>query len=131
MKIIKWDFMRALLQTVCLAGIVLCGPHARAVPSGPQSQATQINVRGDQTCGNWVTARANRTESYVRVWLTGLFSGVALATGKDFWGTQGVNSLDSETVVVWFDKYCQANPATPLSVGARELFLERTRLRDQ
>ena len=90
----------------------------------PLAQA-QINIRGLPSCGTWVKERAAKSDLYERTWLLGYLSGIALGANQNFWGQQGVNSLDNESVHLWMDNYCRANPLKDVGDGGIALFLER------
>ncbi len=96
--------------------------------------ALAVQVRGSRSCGIWVKDReegrrtGRRLDSTLNsTWLVGYFSGVAFGAGKEFWGKPNANSLDKESVFLWMDNYCRANPLKDIDDGAVELFLERTR----
>jgi hypothetical protein len=90
----------------------------------PLAQA-QINIRGLPSCGTWVKERAAKSDAFERTWLLGYLSGLAAGADQNFWGRQGVNSLDNESVYLWMDNYCRANPLKEVSEGGIALFLER------
>ena len=92
-----------------------------------------VNVRGSISCGIWVEERQKEARGeYVgslvnRAWLIGFLSGQAVESDKEFWGKQNVNILDVESVFLWMDNYCRANPLKGVGDGADTLFTERTK----
>jgi hypothetical protein len=91
----------------------------------PLAQAQDVTIRGVQSCGTWVKERAAKRDIFETAWLLGYLSATAAALRQDFWGRQGVNSLDSESVYLWVDNYCRANPLRSLGDAAVVLFIER------
>lgn len=93
--------------------------------------ASAVWIRGGLSCGAWVEARekekrGDEFDSWIaRRWLVGFLSGLAYGENKDFWGIP--NSLNTETVFLWMDNYCQANRLNEIGDGAEKLFDERTR----
>lgn len=84
-----------------------------------------INVNAKQlsllanpdSCGKWVEERAKDRADFNMAFLTGLLSGMALGSEKNF-----LSNVDAEAVYIWTDNYCQANPTKPL-VGAAINFM--------
>lgn len=95
--------------------------------SSERLSAQQIQVRGVQSCGEWVKVRKANEASFERAWLIGLLSGIAIGTSKNFWENSGANYLDNESVYLWMDKYCNANPLKNMGDGAVVLFAERVK----
>lgn len=90
----------------------------------PLAQAQRVLIRGVPSCGVWVKDRATK-DQFNANWLVGYLSGKAVGSGQNFWGRQGVNSLDYESVFLWVDNYCRANPLRDLGDAGQDLFLER------
>ncbi len=87
-----------------------------------------VTIRGMTGCGEWVKerkeARARAWQS--EQWLMGYLSGASAGLGVEFW-KKGGNTLDSESVFLWMDNYCRANPLKDTQDGANTLFLEHTK----
>jgi hypothetical protein len=90
-----------------------------------QLHAAEIALRGASSCTLWAKGRAQNDAKYEKAWLSGYFSGLALALDIDFWGTKGEDVLDNEKVWKWVDAYCAANAQNSLVQAAEKLFLER------
>jgi hypothetical protein len=80
--------------------------------------ARAIEVRGIRSCGEWVSdnktlALGNQT------WLLGYLSGIAVATGK-----QVLNGTDNQSIYLWVDNYCRANPLKSLPDAGNALYFE-------
>ena len=96
------------------------------------SEATlAVSIRGPRSCGSWIEDRdMERRGAGMNTgtsWLIGFLSGLAMATGKEFWGKPNVNLLDNGSVYLWMDNYCRANPLKDIDDGGIELFIERTK----
>jgi hypothetical protein len=119
--------MKTLLRII-LVGIAL-------VLFSEMALAATVTGRGAESCGVWVKDREDESRgrsagSTLNItWLLGYLSGLSAATGKDFWDKPNVNSLDNESVALWMDNYCRANPLKGVAEGANGLFLERTRIK--
>jgi|KBSMisStandDraft_5_1062788.scaffolds.fasta_scaffold132639_2 hypothetical protein len=50
-------------------------------------------------------------------------SGLAIGFNKEFFGKQNVHVLDNESIYLWMDNYCPANPLKRISDGAEQLFV--------
>mgnify|MGYP007062884136 CR=1 FL=1 len=94
----------------------------------PSAGAADIALRGAQNCTVWAKARANNDARYEQVWLAGYFSGLAIGTDVNFWGSKGRDLFESEAAWKWIDVYCAANPEKNLIHAAEQLFLERYRV---
>lgn len=86
------------------------------------SAQVTVGIRGVRSCSIWAKDRSNSDES----WLLGYLSGIASGVGKDFWGAEGVDGLDNESVYLWMDNYCKANPSRNIAEGADRLFSQRS-----
>ena len=86
-----------------------------------------VGIRGSSSCGVWVTDRNKNDMAALRneAWLVGFLSGQAFWSNKEFWG--GKDRLDNESVFLWMDNYCRANPLKTIADGADILFEERTK----
>lgn len=110
-------------------------PRARAavlialgILASTPAQAADITLRGASSCAVWSQERASDRAQYEKAWLSGYFSGLAMGTDVNFWGTQGRNEIDNEAVWKWIDGYCADNPKNSLVTAAEKLFIERFRI---
>lgn len=90
--------------------------------------AFAVKVRGVPSCGKWVKDREEmevfRTTAITN-WLVGYLSGLAVGLNKEFFHKDGV-AVDNESVFLWMDNYCRANPLKDAQEGANRLMIERT-----
>ena len=91
----------------------------------PSAGAADIALRGAQSCIVWAKARAQNDARYEMAWLTGYFSGLAMGTDVNFWGTKGRDLLESEAAWKWIDRYCAKKPKKNVIHAAEQLFVER------
>lgn len=82
--------------------------------------AQPVTVMGAQSCGKWVAERGNLVQ-YSRNfgWLTGFLSGMSAATRVDAMGP-----VDGDSIALWVDNYCRANPLARMDTAATVLFDE-------
>jgi len=85
----------------------------------------QVTVTGSASCGVWVERRAAKTAIPFEFWLLGYLSGVASGTNIEFF-KKGGSSLDSQSIELWMDNYCKANPLKRIFEGANVLFKEHS-----
>ncbi len=90
--------------------------------------AAEVDLMGTRTCGNWVEERrmANSTKEMNRIpvlitrsWFLGYLSGRAAASRKNF-----LKGTDSDSLFLWLDNYCRANPSKNLDSAGIELARE-------
>ena len=97
--------------------------------------AAAVTVKASVSCGAWMTDREKEkvgeklASLFSRRWLIGYLSGLATGANKEFWDRPNAIALDYESVFLWMDDYCQANPRKDIADGAARLFQERTRSR--
>lgn len=118
--------MTRTLSTItfaCAAALIAAGIFV----SRP-ARAADITLRGASSCAIWNKERAQDGAQYEKAWLSGYFTGLAMGTDVNFWGSKGKNEIDNEAVWKWMDKYCTANPNNNLVTAAEKLFLERFRV---
>lgn len=97
-------------MSVLLAGLMLIGVA---------NTARAITVRGISSCGEWVSHNNDQVKWRAQTWLLGFLSGLAAGTKKDV-----LDSTDNESVYLWMDNYCKANPLKGTHDGAGYLYLE-------
>ncbi|MCA7988918.1 hypothetical protein [Burkholderia vietnamiensis] len=97
------------------------------------SSAHAVSIRGFPSCGSWVEARTNArgaqpgaAESWVvlneQMWLLGYLSGLAVGASSDY-----LRKLDNDSIFVYTDNYCQANPLKSLADAGVALILEASK----
>lgn len=117
---IKTLLTRSIACAAALAGLGML--------VSPATQAKDISLRGASPCAVWTKERAEQRAQYEKAWLSGYFSGLAMGTDVNFWGTEGRDAIDNEAVWKWMDGYCADNPKSSLVTAAEKLFLERLRV---
>lgn len=60
---------------------------------------------GNHGCGEWIKSRAEHTSSWYEHWFSGYISGLAAGTGIDI-----LADITNESLFLWVDNYCRANP---------------------
>jgi len=90
--------------------------------------ASAVEIRGARTCGKWIDEKsaANSTHEMNRIpilitksWFLGYLSGRADESGKNF-----LKGTDNESIFLWLDNYCRANPSKTLESGGADLARE-------
>ena len=78
-------------------------------------------IRGSRSCGTWIKDRADTKWLALaeQDWLLGFLSGMAFYSSKDI-----LNGTDNESIFLWVDNYCRANPLKSLYHAGDELFDE-------
>jgi hypothetical protein len=88
------------------------------------ANARAVIVTGAPSCGKWVHDR--QQDAYPAVvdesWLVGYLSGIAHATQKDF-----LKGTNNDSLYLWVNNYCQANPLSYLDEAGDHLALELIR----
>ena len=79
--------------------------------------APHISTLGVPPCGTWVKDRQDpkarllsKTNEY---WLVGYLTGLSVGIGKDF-----LNGTDPDSLFLWVDNYCRANPLSDAAYAA-------------
>jgi hypothetical protein len=92
------------------------------------TNANAIKMKGGVVgCGKWIAYRENKTpdmsdESLGRLytaWILGFLSGSAVQTNKDI-----LKNTDNESLYLWIDNYCRANPLKFIPDASDALFEE-------
>ncbi len=103
---------------VLLAGALLTSNVAMAA----------VEIKGARTCDNWLTEKRlaetpkemNKIPVLItRSWFLGYLSGRADSSGKNF-----LKGTDSDSIFLWLDNYCHANPQGNLDQAGIELARE-------
>jgi len=96
--------------------------------------ASAVEIRGTRSCSKWTEERRyadsakelNRVPVLItRSWFLGYLSGRAAASGKDF-----LKGTDSDSIVLWLDNYCRADPRADLDKAGNDLARELMQLKD-
>lgn len=90
--------------------------------SSTSINANAITIKGVPECGSWINAKENNKEIRLLAyegWLSGFLSGVALQANID-----ALKDTNSESMFLWVDNYCRANPLDDLSTAGLLLFIE-------
>jgi hypothetical protein len=108
-------------KTILLRTFLLFALLSVATPSWA------VEIRGSRSCGKWVKDREEKGWSGPanQTWLAGYLSGLAVGANIEFWNKHG-NKLDNESVNLWMDNYCRANPLKSIHEGGYSLFIEHT-----
>ena len=100
-----------------------------------ETALAQVAIVGTRSCGSWVADNEKQKHGPSigsfgnQAWLVGYLSGLAVGTNINFWGKKGVDALDNQSVYLWIDYYCKANPLKELDDAANALFRERAKSR--
>ena len=95
--------------------------------------ASAVDIRGSRSCGKWVEEKrmANSMNEMNRIpvlitknWFLGYLSGRADESGKNF-----LKGTDSESIFLWLDNYCHANPDKNLDNAGLDLARELMQLK--
>ena len=86
--------------------------------------ANAVLARGVVGCGKWIAASERKaSDGYLFIfyqgWVLGFLSGSAVQTNKDI-----LKNTDNESLYLWIDNYCRANPLKSLIYGSDALFEE-------
>ena len=79
----------------------------------------------DTDCGDWVKARKADRSSILEAFVVGTLNGMALGGKRELWRAAG-DKVSDESVFLWMDNYCNANPLSKVVTGIVALFRERT-----
>ncbi len=83
-----------------------------------------LTVNGG-SCGAWVKTRTNNSTVQFMGWLEGYMSGLAVGYEKNI-----LQGTDSESIFLWMDNYCKANPLNGVADGGLDLFFELVKQKD-
>ena len=95
--------------------------------------ASAVDIRGSRSCGKWIEEKRmensmnemNRIPVLItRSWFLGYLSGRADESGKNF-----LKGTDSESIFLWLDNYCHANPDQNLDTAGLALARELMQLK--
>ena len=95
--------------------------------------ASAVEIKGSRSCGKWMEEKrlANSAREMNRIpvlitksWFLGYLSGRADASGRNF-----LAGTDSDSIYLWLDNYCRANPDKDLAQGGVDLARELQQLK--
>jgi len=95
--------------------------------------AAEVELMGARSCSKWVEERRmeNSTKEMNRIpvlitksWFLGYLSGRAEATRRNF-----LKGTDGDSIFLWLDNYCRANPNKDLDGGGIDLARELMQLK--
>ena len=95
--------------------------------------ASAVDIRGSRSCSKWTEEKRMAKSAkelnkipvlITRSWFLGYLSGRADASGKDF-----LKGTDSDSIFLWLDNYCLANPAADLDTAGIALAGELMQLK--
>jgi hypothetical protein len=81
-------------------------------------EAQAVEIRGVISCGRWFQPESG----FYKAWLNGFLSGIAFGTNVDI-----LKGTDKESIYLWIDNYCRANPLKDLDDAGLALFDELKR----
>jgi hypothetical protein len=90
---------------------------------GPTTAMVVMTPNGPATCATWVQWRAPAAhpidKAAVEYWVEGYLSGLAAGSHHDV-----IGQFRRDALAAWLDKYCTANPQTPLPAAVNALGLQ-------
>lgn len=79
-----------------------------------------VAVRYSWSCGAWAAEQAKSNSLYYQKWwLIGFMSGLALGKDDDI-----LEGTDPQSIYLWMDNYCKANPLNDITYGGVDLYYE-------
>ena len=84
----------------------------------------EVLVKGSASCGSWVNEKSVTVNAAYQLWLMGYLSGFAIGTGKDI-----LKGTDSQSIALWVNNFCKANPLQDMSDAAFQLANELIKLK--
>jgi hypothetical protein len=95
--------------------------------------ASAVEIKGSRSCSKWIEEKriANSAKELnkipvliTRSWFLGYLSGRADESGKNF-----LKGTDSDSIFLWLDNYCHANPHMDLDKAGIDLARELMQLK--
>lgn len=83
------------------------------------TNANAITRMGAISCGEWVAYQANTKSFAQQYWLSGFISGMAAGAREDI-----LDGVSGESLTLWVDNYCRANPLEDTFSAGILLFME-------
>lgn len=87
--------------------------------------AQAVDVRSIRSCGAWIKDQQEGNipgEAANRFWLLGFLSGFAVGANKDL-----LRGTDNDSIQLWVDNYCRANPLDDVIAAGHALAVELIR----
>ena len=81
--------------------------------------AEAVQIRGARSCGVWIKDKATLQNSINEAWVVGYLSGLAMGLDKD-----AILGTDNESISLWIDNYCRANPLKDIGTASTTLFFQ-------
>lgn len=83
-----------------------------------------VTTMGDPSCGRWMQYRQPNGSPHMTMQasLVGFLSGMAVAEKVDV-----LKTVDNESLYLWIDNFCKANPLMYVFDGGLQLFIELKR----
>ena len=90
--------------------------------------AAAVEIKGARSCGKWIEEKRmanslkemNRIPALItRSWFLGYLSGRADESGRNF-----LKGTDIDSIFLWLDNYCRANPKANLDKAGNDLARE-------
>lgn len=90
--------------------------------------AAAVEIKGSRSCSHWLddsryaksTTEMNRVPLLIaKSWFLGYLSGRADESGRNF-----LKGTDNDSIFLWLDNYCRANPNQALENAGAELARE-------
>jgi hypothetical protein len=79
---------------------------------------TPVTIMGQPSCGEWVAQKKLQWNNIRnQSWLAGYLSGLSVAYNADV-----LKRPDLESLALWMENFCKANPLVPVSTGGTILF---------
>lgn len=109
------------MKTLLVVAVLL----AALIQSTSHAQAQGVMVEGQVDCGLWVKARTDQRSVSLEHFVLGLLDGLAMGHNVEFWRAHGSN-VSRDSVFLWIDNYCHANPLKSAIEATAELYTEQS-----
>jgi hypothetical protein len=90
---------------------------------GPTTAMVVMTPNGPATCATWIQWRSPAAhpvdKAAVEYWVEGYLSGLAAGSHHDV-----IGQFRRDALAAWLDRYCTANPQTPLPAAVNALGLQ-------
>jgi hypothetical protein len=88
--------------------------------------ASAVDIMGSRSCRKWIEEKEmNKIPVLITMsWFLGYLSGRADESGKNF-----LKGTDSDSIFLWLDNYCRANPHIDLDKAGIDLTRELMQLK--
>jgi hypothetical protein len=82
--------------------------------------AQPVTVMGTQSCGKWIADKEKTALNFRNFgWAVGFLSGLSVGRSADALGP-----VDADSITLWIDNYCKANPFERMDTALTVLFEE-------